>query len=118
MIGIARKIADGTLAGFLYWLSIHFNAVGVFASGSFDGGDTGTPRYGNWGDGRRDAFGLMACHYWRNHDDLWRQFPYSIGHNMRSFCFNYMQDYVKRGTRVSCLAFVVLEIVAVVGWLR
>lgn len=101
----------------LYWLSIHWNALGIFAPASFDEGDTGNPMYRNWGDGRANFFGLTAGHAERNWRDLARNFPRSLGHSMRAFCFNFVGDYVKRGVRVSCAAFVVMEAVAVAGWL-
>lgn len=101
----------------LYWLSIHWNAVGIFAPADFDQGDTGNPTYRNWGDGRANFFGLTAAHAERNWDDLVADFPHGIGHNMRSFCYSYDKDYPKRAVRVSSVAFVALEAVAVVGWL-
>jgi len=100
----------------IYWLSIHWNAIGLFAPASFDRGDTESS-YADWGEGRKRLFGLGADHAARNWADMLADFPKSIGHNMRSFCFSYVKDYPKRGVRVACFAFVVLEVAAVVGWL-
>ncbi len=101
----------------VYWLSIHWNAIGMFAPGGFDRGDTESDgRYLDWGDGRRKLFGLGEDHAARNWRDMAADFPGSLGHNMRSFCFSYVNDYPKRGVRVASLAFVVVEIAAVIGW--
>lgn len=126
LIFIAAKDRTTPIGGVLfgvamlpvYWLSIHWNALGIFAPASFDRGDTESDgRYLDWGEGRRNLFGLGASHAAKNWQDMVADFPRSIGHNMRSFCFSYYEDYPKRAVRIASLAFVVLEVVAVVGWL-
>lgn len=62
----------------VYWLSIHFNALGIFAPASFDAGDTEST-YANWGEGRAALFGLGADHAARNWRDLVADFPNSLG---------------------------------------
>jgi hypothetical protein len=104
------------LALFCYWLSIHWNAVGIFAPARFDAGDTGT-HYPDWGAGRADHFGLTGEHFGRNWVDLWGDFPARRGHHMRSFVYSYVTDYPKRAGRVASVVFIALEVVAVVGWL-
>lgn len=126
LIFLAAKDRTTPLGGVLfglamlpvYWLSIHWNAIGLFAPASFDRGDTDTEgRYWDWGEGRKALFGLGAEHAAKNWADLVRAFPGSLGHSMRSFCFSYVKDYPKREVRVASAAFVVMEAVAVVGWL-
>lgn len=105
----------GVLALPVYVVSIHLNALGVFAPSEFDRGDTGNPTIADWGEGRRDLFGLGGEHARRNLADLRRK-GWS-GHNLRSFGYSWMEDYVKRGTRVSSLAFVVALWGGALGWI-
>lgn len=109
--------AVGLLALPVYVVSIHLNALGVFAPAEFDRGDTGNPQIADWGEGRRDLFGLGGAHARRNLADMRADGLESLGHNLRSFGYSWMEDYVKRGTRVSSLAFVLALWGGVLGWI-
>ena len=124
-----NAVLRGILLLPVYWISIHMNAIGVFAPGSFDQGDTNTPesvmaggtivvrdRYANWGEGRRNLFGLGAAHAARNWRDMIRSRGRGLGHHLRSFGYSWVDDYVKRGARVSSLSYVVMEKIAIAGW--